>query len=179
MKDITFSAVFILILFFTVISDAFDEGSFKTLGIQRLNQEAPYFTVVDSNGKKIGINEYRGKVVILHFWATWCKPCRKEFPLFEKLYQNFKGRGVVFLPVSIDRKANREDVEKTAREFGLSSPPIYMAVEGDVTDKYWTWGIPVTYFLDKKGWITGRVLGPRDWASDSSNKFISSMVEDR
>lgn len=178
MKNIILLITGALTLFFVCPAYSLDEGSFKTLGIQRLNQEAPYFTFVDSNGKKIGINEYRGKVVILHFWATWCKPCKDEFPLFEKLYQNFKGRQVVFLPISIDRKTSREEVEKTAREFGLNLP-IYMAVEGDVTDRYWTWGIPVTYFLNKKGWIIGRVLGPRDWASDSSNKFISSMVEDR
>src|SRR3990167_6726643 len=154
MKDITFSAVFILILFFTVISDAFDEGSFKTLGIQRLNQEAPYFTVVDSNGKKIGINEYRGKVVILHFWATWCKPCKKEFPLFEKLYQGFKEKDVVFLFVSIDASANKDDIDAFARGLGVTFP-VFPAKDGNVPNKYWTLGVPVTYFIDRKGLIVG------------------------
>ena len=177
MKGITYCIVSILILFSANNSYSYSKKDFKAFGIQELKEEAPNFTIVDPNGKRISMNDYRGKVVILHFWATWCKPCKDEFPLFEKLFQNFKGRERVFLPISRDLKADRKEVEKVAKDFGLSFQ-VYLAREGDVTNRYWTWGTPVTYFIDKKGWIIGRALGPRDWASDKCNEIINSLIED-
>lgn len=177
MKGIIYCLVLILILFYAGNSYSYSKKDFKAFGIQELKEEAPNFTIAAPNGKRVSINDYRGKVIILHFWATWCNPCKDEFPLFEKLYQNFKDREIVFLPISIDLKAGREEVEKFAKGFGLSCQ-VYLAREGDVTDRYWTWGVPVTYFINKKGWIIGRALGPRDWASDKSNEIINSLIED-
>ena len=177
MKGITYCIVSILILFSAGNSYSYSKKDFKAFGIQELKEEAPNFTIADPNGKRMSMKDYRGKAVILHFWATWCNPCKDEFPLFEKLYQNFKDREIVFLPISIDLKAGREEVEKFAKGHGLSCQ-VYLAREGDVTNRYWTWGVPVTYFINKKGWIIGRALGPRDWASDKSNEIINSLIED-
>jgi len=176
-KCITYCIVSILILFSAGNSYSYSKKDFKAFGIQELKEEAPNFTIADPNGKRMSMKDYRGKAVILHFWATWCNPCKDEFPLFEKLYQNFKDREIVFLPISIDLKADRKEVEKFAKGHGLSCQ-VYLAREGDVTNRYWTWGVPVTYFINKKGWIIGRALGPRDWASDKSNEIINSLIED-
>ncbi len=157
-----------------------DRGLLKALGIQELsgNKEAPDFSLLDSDGRKISLKDFKGKVVILHLWATWCKPCKEEFPLFEKMYQRVKDKDVIFIPVSIDTRATQVEVDAVAKKLGATFP-VFLARSGSITDKYWTWGVPVTYFVDKKGQIAGRVLGPRDWASDSANNLINALLEEK
>ena len=177
MKIIILSLILGLTLLFDGSSYSLDKAHLKALGIQELKQEAPDFTIKDPGGKVMGLKDFRGKVVILHFWATWCKPCKEEFPAFEKLYQGLKGKDAAFLPISIDAKANKDEVDAFARGLGATFP-VFLARDGNVTDRYWTWGVPVTYFIDKKGWIIGRAIGPRDWASSEMKGFIDSLLKD-
>lgn len=160
------------------MSYGIDRKKLEAAGVQELTQEAPDFTLVTHEGKRIGLKDFRGKVVILHIWATWCKQCESEFPLFEKMYQNFRDRDVVFLLVSVDPNAAWEDVNSFARGLG-STLPVYLAREGNIIDRYWTWGVPVTYFIDKKGRIAGRAIGPRDWGSDKNNELIKALLNER
>ena len=146
-------------------------------GIQELKQEAPDFTIKGHDGNMMSLKDFRGKVVILHLWATWCKPCKEEFPAFEKLYQGLKGKDAAFLPISIDAKANKDEVDAFARGLGATFP-VFLARDGNVTDRYWAWGVPVTYFLDRNGWIIGRAMGPRNWASSEVKGFIDSLLKD-
>lgn len=157
-----------------------DRGLLEPLGIQELsgNREAPDFTLLGSDGRRISLKDYKNRVVILHFWATWCIPCKEEFPLFEKMYQRFKDKGVVFLPISIDSRATQAEIDAFAKGVGATFP-VYPARSGNVQDKYWTWGVPVTYFIDKKGLIAGRVIGPRDWASDKVNDLINALLMEK
>lgn len=155
-----------------------DRKLLNAAGVQELRQEAPDFTILSHDGKKVNLKDFKGKMVIIHIWATWCKPCEEEFPLFEKIYRKFKDRDVVFLPIAIDPKASREDIDVFAKKLGVSFS-VYLAREGNITDKYWTWGVPVTYFIDKKGWIEGRAIGPRDWGADSIVNLINAMLEEK
>ena len=155
-----------------------DKKLLNAAGIQELKQEAPDFTIVNPDGKKVNLKDYKGRVVILHFWATWCKPCKEEFPLFEKVYQKFKDKNVVSLLIAIDTKASREEIYLFAKELGVSFS-VYLAKEGNITDRYWTWGLPVTYFLDKDGMIVGRAIGPMDWTSDSINNLINALLKEK
>jgi len=166
-----------LTLFFACPSYSLDKALLKAAGIQELKQEAPDFTIKGADGKVISPKDFRGKVVILHFWATWCKPCKEEFPAFEKLYQGLKGKDAAFLAASIDAKTNKDEVDAFARGLGATFP-VFLARDGNVTDRYWTWGVPVTYFIDKKGWIIGRAIGPRNWASSEMKGFIDSLLKD-
>lgn len=154
-----------------------DKKRLDDAGVQELRQEAPDFMLTDAAGKKISLKDFRGRVVVLHIWATWCKPCRSEFPLFEKMYQHFRNKGLVFLPVAIDANAVGADVNIYARSIG-GTFSVYLAKEGAISDRYWTWGIPVTYFIDKKGWITGRAIGPKDWGSNNIDSLINALLEE-
>lgn len=174
--------IFLIIasLIFMTSSHAYgiDKKLLNAAGIQELKQEAPDFTIVDIDGKKTNLKDYRGKVVMIHIWATWCKPCKDEFPLFENVYRKFKDKDFVFLPIAIDQNASREEAASLAKKLGASFS-IYLAREGNITDRYWTWGVPVTYFIDKKGWIAGRAIGPRDWGSNSVINLIDAMLEEK
>ena len=167
-----------LTLFFACPSYSIDKALLKAAGIQELKQDAPEFTIKGDDGKVISLKDFRGKLVILHLWATWCKPCKREFPLFEKLYQGLKGKDAVFLAISIDANANKDEVDAFARGLGVTFP-VFLARDGKVTNKYWTLGVPVTYFIDRKGLIIGMALGERDWASENIKNIINMMLEEK
>ncbi len=155
----------------------FDKKLLAAAGMQELAQEAPDFTLIGPSGKKLLLRENRGRVVIIHIWATWCKPCKDEFPLLERLYRGFKERDVVFLPVAIDMNADIKEIEAFAKALGATFD-VYLAGKGDITDKYWTWGVPVTYLVDKKGSMVARALGPRDWGSDGVRALIEALIDE-
>lgn len=177
MKIIILSLILGLTLLFAGSSYSLDKAHLKAIGIQELKQEAPNFTIKDTDGKVMSLKDFRGKVVILHFWATWCKPCKEEFPLFEKMYQRFKDNDIVFLPIAIDAKATQEDIDAFAKGLGARFL-VYLAKSGNVPDRYWTWGVPVTYFLDRNGWIIGRAIGPRKWDSQEIVSLIQGLLSD-
>lgn len=176
MQILILTAVLLAAFISPSISWGLDAKYLKALMLQELKQEAPDFTVVGADGQRMSLKDLRGRVVILHIWATWCKPCREEFPLFEKMHQNLKGKDVVFLPVAIDTKATREEVAAHAKGMGAGFP-VYLARAGNITDRYWAWGTPVTYFIDKRGWIAARAIGPRDWGAESVKELVRSLLE--
>lgn len=172
----TIAAGIALVFSSASVSHGIDRKHLSAAGLQEIRQEAPDFTLAAGN-QTITLKGYTGRVVILHFWARWCKPCKEEFPLFEKMYQRFKDKEVVFLPIAIDTTGTQEEIDIFANGFGASFP-VYLAISGNITDRYWTWGVPVTYFIDKRGWIIGRAIGPRDWGSDSVNNLINALLEE-
>src|SRR6185436_6735666 len=109
---------------------------------------APDFTLVNPAGKKFSLKDYRGKVVFLNFWATWCGPCREEMPAMDKLYREFKGKGLEIVAVNV--KDKREDALKFVKELKISYP-IGMDPEGEIGLLYGAWGMPSTYLIDRQG----------------------------
>lgn len=135
-----------------------------TAPLQSLDEVAPNFLLRDVSGKELSLSDLHGRPVIVHFWATWCTSCRKELPSLDALASTLRADDVVFLAVSIDMEPSADEVRSYAHELGVSIP-VYLAREGDVTDRYWTWGVPVTYLIDRSGRLVARALGPRNWQS--------------
>src|SRR3990172_2077633 len=100
-----------------------DKGPLSALGFQELSgkKEAPDFTLLNLDGRKISLQDYRGKVIFLHFWATWCKPCIEEFPTIERIHKEYKNKGLAILAISID-KGGREPVKSFVDKIGVSFP---------------------------------------------------------
>ena len=179
MKTITliFTAV-TLLLASPSSSSGIEKRLLKSAGVQELTEEAPEFTLTDPSGRKISLKDNRGRVVILHVWATWCKPCKEEFPLFEKMFRRFKDTGVVFFPVAIDLNAGKEEIRSLAKTYG-GSFEVYLAREGGITDRYWSFGVPETYFIDKKGMLAGRAIGPRKWDSEGVATLVNALLDEK
>lgn len=117
---------------------------------------APAFTLPRFDGGTLGMDELRGRSVVLNFWASWCVPCKDEAPLLERLWQEYRGRGVVVLGVNI------QDLEPEARRFIAETKATYPQVrdrEGVVSRAYGTTGVPETFFIDREGRITRKFPG--------------------
>jgi DsbE subfamily thiol:disulfide oxidoreductase len=137
---------------------------------------APDFTLTTPDGKKASLKDYRGKVVFLNFWATWCPSCRTEMPDMDKLYREFKGKGLEIVAVNV--KDKRDDAMGFVKNMKLTYP-IMLDPEGEVGLLYGAWGMPATYLIDRKGVVQARLWGPAEWYSPAARNLIKTMLEQR
>lgn len=131
---------------------------YKVPGV--IYKQAPEFTLLDIDGNKVSLSDFKGKVVILDFWATWCPPCIAEIPHFIELYDEYKNRGLEVIGISVDWNGQRV-VPPFAEERGIN----YILLLGDdeVADLYGgIISIPTTFILDREGGIRKRYMGYRD-----------------
>jgi peroxiredoxin len=114
------------------------------------------FTLQDMSGKNVKLSDYRGKVVLLEFWATWCPPCRASIPGIEKIHQSYKGKGLVVLAVSMD-EGEWSSVKAFMKDYGIT----YSVLKGteDVAVQYRVRTIPLLFILDREGKIAKRYPG--------------------
>ena len=125
-----------------------------------VGQSASVFTLTDLEGKSVSLSEFKGKVVLLDFWATWCPPCAKEIPHFIELYEQYKEQGFEMVGISVDKEGI--DVIKPFVEQHRVNYPILIA-DGRVTQLYGgISSIPTTFLIDKEGKIQRRYVGYRD-----------------
>ncbi len=174
-----FQVLFVAFLFLNslLLNQAEAKDHFmEALGIFELDEkiEAPDFTLKDLNGKEVKLKDYRGKIVFLNFWATWCLPCRVEMPSMEKLYAQFKSRNFTILAINL--RENSRTVKDFQKEFKLTFP-ILLDTDGSVGLEYAARAIPTTYLVDRKGYIIGAALGPRDWASKEAFELFNHLLD--
>jgi peroxiredoxin len=140
----------------------------------RAGFEAPGFSLPDLDGVTHDLASYRGKVVFLNVWATWCPPCREEMPSMNRLHERYAREGLVVLAVSQD-EGPKEGVEAFARGLGLTFP-ILLDPEGVVPPRFGVTGYPETFLIDRAGRIVRHVVGPADWFSDGARAEIEALL---
>ncbi len=136
---------------------------------------APDFTFPGLDGKMVSLSDYKGKVVLVNIWATWCPPCIAEMPSMEKLYHKFKGENFEILAVSIDEtglKAVAPFMKKTRLTF-----PALIDSKGAIKSVYRITAIPESFIVDKQGLLIKKIVGPLDWASPQVFRFFSSLIQ--
>lgn len=120
--------------------------------------QAPAFTLQDIGGKQVSLSDFKGKVVILDFWATWCPPCRKEIPHFVELQDRYGAKGLVVIGVALDDERTAGEVRAFSRRMGINYPILYgnrevMEAYGPIE------AIPTTFVIDRDGRIRARFVG--------------------
>lgn len=128
----------------------------------REGAEAPDFELNTLDGKTIKLSDYRGKKVILNFWATWCPPCKAEMPHMQNFYEEYNDQGVEILAVNLtNMDKGVEEVQKFVDDYGLTFT-IPLDEEGNAGTTYQAFTIPTSYILDENGVITKKIVGPMD-----------------
>ena len=125
-----------------------------------LGQQVQDFELADLDGERHALTDYRGEVVIINFWATWCPPCRDELPSLERLHRTMKDKGVRILAVSVDERY--DDLELMSESFQLSMTVLHDSGKR-VSRLYQTFKFPETYIVDPDGILRSKIVGPRDW----------------
>ena len=151
MKRFTISLSVIIALFFFVASAyALDNGS-----------KVPNFTMTDLSGKNVSLSDYKGKVVVLNFWASWCPPCKAEMPEFNEMDREFKKSGDTVL-LAINMTDGRRETKKKVETF-ISEQKYKMRVlldsEGKASNLFDIRYLPTTYVIDAEGTVTGQLVG--------------------
>jgi peroxiredoxin len=122
---------------------------------------APDFEARVLDGREpVGLDAYRGQVVLLNFWATWCKPCEDEMPAMQRLYAALAPAGFELLAVSVDKSA--PEVAAFRDRLGLTFP-ILLDPDERVSRSYQTTGYPESFLIDADGEVLERYVGPREW----------------
>lgn len=151
MKRFTISLSVIIALFFFVASAyALDNGD-----------KAPNFTLTDLNGKSVSLSDYKGKVVVLNFWASWCPPCKAEMPEFNEMDREFKKSSDTVL-LAINMTDGRRETKKKVETF-IAEQKYKMRVlldsDGKASNLFGIRYLPTTYVIDADGIVTGQLVG--------------------
>lgn len=135
---------------------------------------APDFSAPNLDGQAMRLSAYRGQVVLVNVWATWCPPCREEMPSMERLYQKLADRGFVILAVSQDETG--ADGVKTFVEQTKVTFPVLLDPDGNVGRSYGVWGYPESFLVDRTGNIVEHVVGPREWDASGQVAAIERLM---
>jgi len=138
---------------------------------------APDFALRDLSGRSHRLSAYRGKIVFLNFWATWCPPCREEMPSMERLHRRLGASDFVLLAVNED-DAGTPAVRQFVDGLGLSFP-VLLDLEGTVPPRYGVTGYPETFVIDRSGQVINHVIGPADWDSEAQRSYFAQLLNER
>lgn len=144
----------------------------------RIGSEAPGFNAVDvmrSDTELKTLSDYRGKVVLLNIWATWCGPCKVEMPSMQALHEAFKDRGLAIVAVSVDDAGQERTIRDFVKEYGLTFDVLYDRTEL-FRGVYRYTGVPETYIIDRDGIVRRKWIGPDDWNSAANRRFIAGLL---
>jgi peroxiredoxin len=136
---------------------------------------APDFSLPDLDGNVRRLVDFRGRVVLLNFWATWCPPCRTEIPLMETLYQAYKDHGFEVVAISSDVQG-AEVVQPFVTQRHLSFTTL-LDTTGQATRLYGVTSLPTTYLLDREGRLVTVAIGSHDWAKPDAHALIMSLLD--
>ncbi len=159
--------VLLLSFLFLIITDCERRERIAIIG-----SKAPDFTLTDLDGNKVGLSQYRGKVIVIDFWATWCPPCKDSIPFLESLYQRYKEKGLVVIGVSFD-----EDVElvKRFKERYIMTYPVLMG-EDRIKNNYGLIAIPEMFIIGRDGVLRYHHLGFNESVPDEVEKQIKGLL---
>mgnify|MGYP005859123841 CR=1 FL=1 len=132
------------------------------------------FTVKDMSGQTIPFDSYKGKVVFLNLWATWCGPCRAEMPAIQKLYDKTKSDGVEFVMLSMDKEGDEEKVKNYILRHKFSFPVVMPF--GSLSNQLNVPSIPTTFIIDKKGKIVHQKIGTTNYDTEKYIRMLNDLA---
>ena len=164
----------ILIILIFLLSNSFaDETTdFKNLIIKKDQKKYEDLSFLDADKKQVNLDDYRGKLVLLNFWASWCAPCKEEMPSLDSLQSNKNLNNLQIFPINVG-----QDNEKKAKDFfeelNIKTLNIYFDTTITLAKKFQLRGIPTTILISKDGYEFARIIGSIDFESQKFIKWLS------
>ncbi len=138
-----------------------------------VGDDAPDFSLMSDRGQTIQLQDFRGKLLVLNFWATWCPPCLEELPSLNRFHERLASKGVVVLGVSIDEDADAygQFLKKSGIQFLTARDPSRKAMH-----RYGTFKVPETYFIDRNGKVVQKIVNMRDWTDPQMIADVEKLL---
>ena len=148
---------------------------FKTLDLRGYTSRTapPQFSGSTLDARQLSMTEYRGTVVVLTFWASWCLECRVDMPALERLQREFSSRGLAI--IGVNARENKDAVGHYAKELGLTFP-LVLDRDGKINALYGVIGLPTTFVVGRDGRAVAFAIGPRQWASAPAHALIATLL---
>jgi DsbE subfamily thiol:disulfide oxidoreductase len=166
--------VFLTITFAVVIHVQAER--FSPWAVEKLiGNKAPVFSVNDLSGKRVSFSSFKGKPILLNFWATWCPYCREERAYLNTLHSEYKDRGLRIVSVSTDRSLDK------VKSYAKKTPMDFIVLhdtDREAASRYGVYSLPVTFLINRNGVIQHKILGLRDWTDSKSKKLIEKILRD-
>ena len=167
--------VFTLLSVTLLLSVNLDAQLFSPFEVDKLvGKKAPEFKARDLSGKSVSLSSFKGKPILLNFWATWCPYCREERPYLNSLHKEYKDKGLVIIAVSVDKS------EETVRKFLKKTPSDFIILHDNdnaASQPYGVYSLPTSFTVDRNGIIKGKFLGARNWTDSNSKKVIEELIK--
>ena len=159
----------------TDTEDPKTERLFREMGIIEVPHITPPvdFSLIDINGRQFTLSEFKGKIVFLNFWTTWCPECRIEMPSMEKLHRRLNGQDFEMIAVNIQEPALQ--VKNFLKKYQLTFT-VLLDAKGEIGRQFGIRAIPATYILDKNGGIIGKAFGSRHWDGKASIARFEHLI---
>jgi peroxiredoxin len=144
-----------------------------------VGSKAPVFsgTTVDGTHRQKSLNDYRGKVVLLNIWATWCGPCVEEMPSLERLHKEFGSKGLTIVAVSVDDPGTEAKVALFAKQLGITFEVLHDP-DKNVARQYQATGYPESFIIGPEGLIRRKVFAAADWSSETNRALVRELLGD-
>jgi len=142
-------------------------------GAPALGEMVPNFTLRDETGKVVALSEFRGQIVVLNFWATWCPPCIEEMPSLNRLAEKYQGKGIQIIGLSVDENAD------AYADFLARNQISFLTLRDaarNTSDRYGTFRFPETYIINREGRLARKVIGAVDWTSQQMVKYFDELL---
>jgi thiol-disulfide isomerase/thioredoxin len=148
-----------------------------------IGSEAPTFTAqtLDSIPREKSLDAYKGDVVLINIWATWCLPCRVEMPSIEQLYRDLAPKGLKVIAVSADDPGTEKQIRDFVKQYGLTFEILHdpKGQEGEVSRLYETTGYPETVIVGRDGIIRKRLIGASNWNSPENRGLVERLLAEK
>jgi peroxiredoxin len=131
------------------------------------------FQLEDLKGKTVSLRDFRGKIILLNFWATWCKPCVAEMEDIEKLHRKYKDRDFAVLTINFGENIQKVKNFVTENKLTLT---VLLDPEKEVSRRYRTFALPTSYLVDKNGYLLAGTMGTPDWKSKDFQTLLESLL---
>lgn len=154
------------------------DGPLRNFHIDETPQAVPQIAFMNVDGNDLTLSAFKGKVILLNFWATWCPPCLEEMPALNDLNKKYKDQDFKVVTLSFDR-VTPDRIVRFFQKNNLDSLEIYIDKQEQLAQALNTFALPSSFIIDKDGYILGKMEGPADWNSEEVHKLIDFILSQK